>query len=94
MGRFAKALVVVVVLLGATYAAYRYAWYSGPYLPDRCESSQKLRLDTFLPQIEPFLQRFHLERVGFDPADLRGYFSARATGKTDLYGSADMVFVL
>jgi hypothetical protein len=94
MASFTKALIVVLVLLVAAYAAYRYAWYSGPYLLDRCESSQKLHLDTFLPQIEPFLQRFHVERAGFDPRDLRGYFSARATGKTDLYGSADMVFVL
>jgi len=94
MGSFAKALIVVLVLLGAAYATYRYAWYSGPYLLDRCDHGRELRLDTLLAQIEPFLQRLHVERAGFDPFDLRGYFSARATGKTDLYGSADMVYVL
>jgi hypothetical protein len=94
MGSFTKALIVVLVLLAAAYAAYRYAWYSGPYVLDRCDSSRTLRLDAFLSQVEPFLQRFHVERAGFDPHDLRGYFSVRASGKTDLYGSADMVFVL
>jgi hypothetical protein len=94
MGSAAKALVVVLVLLAAAYAAVRYAWYSGPYVLDRCDLDETLRLETFSSQLVPFLERFHVERAGFDPRDLRGYFSVRATGKTDLYGSADMVFVL
>ena len=94
MASFVKPLFVVLVILVAGYAAYRYAWYSGPYLLDRCEPSHTLRLDTFLAQIEPFLRRFHVARASFDPDDLRGHFSSRADGRTDLYGSADMVFVL
>lgn len=94
MASFAKALFVVLIILAAAYAAYRYAWYSGPYLLDRCEPSRRLNLDSFLSQIEPFLQRFHVAGMRFDPQDLRGQFSTRAGGNADLYGSADMVFVL
>jgi hypothetical protein len=91
---FAKPLFVVLVLLAGAYAVVRYAWYSGPYLLDRCDPSRSLRLDDFLSQIEPFLQRLHDSPANFDPHDLRGRFSSRAGGRTDLYGSADMVFVL
>ena len=94
MASFAKALFVILVVLVAAYAAYRYAWYSGPYVLDRCEPSRRLNLDGFFSQIEPFLQRFHEDRASFDPRDLRGRFSSRAGGDIDLYGSADMVFVL
>jgi hypothetical protein len=87
------AFVVLALAVGA-YAAYRHAWYSGPYVLDRCESGRKLPLDAFLPQIEPFLQRFHDPRVGYDPRDLRGHFSSRAGEHADLYGSSDMVFIL
>ncbi len=94
MASLAKLLLVVLVLAVGAFAAYRYAWYSGPHFLDRCESSQTLRLDIFLSQIEPFLERFHDPRTRFDPRDLRGRFSSRAGGHTDLYGSADLVFVL
>ena len=38
------AFVVLALAVGA-YAAYRHAWYSGPYVLDRCESGRKLPLD-------------------------------------------------
>jgi hypothetical protein len=87
------ACVVLALALGA-YAVYRYATYSGPYVLDRCEPGRSLRLSVFLEQIEPFLQRFHDPRAEYDPRDLRGRFSTRQGGPVDLYGSADMVFVL
>jgi len=90
----AKLLLVVLVVAVGAFAVYRYAWYSGPHLLDRCETSRTLRLEVFLPQLEPFLERFHDPRARFDRRDLRGLFSTRAGGHTDLYGSADLVYVL
>jgi hypothetical protein len=94
MTRAAKLLIVALLLGLGLFAAHRYAWYSGPYVLDACESSRRPRLDGFLPQIEPFLRRFRDPRAAYDPHDLRGRFSVRAGEHTDLYGSADMVFVL
>jgi hypothetical protein len=93
MASFVKFALVALVLAAGTYAAYRYAWYSGPYVLEGCEPGRKLRLDAFLAQIEPFLRRFHDPRAGYDPRDLRGRFSTRAGGETDLYGSADAVYI-
>jgi hypothetical protein len=94
MASLVKSVSIVVALLISLYAIYRYAWYSGPYVLDRCAPGQTLRLDVFLSQIDPFLERFHDPGERFEPSDLRGRFSTRSGGSTDLYGSADMVFVL
>jgi hypothetical protein len=93
-GRGKLPLVVVLLLATVAYGGFRYAWYSGPYVLDRCEPDRTLRLDAFLRQIDPYLRRFHDPPAQFDPRDLRGRFSTRAGGSTDLYASADMVFVL
>ncbi len=88
----AKLLVVFLLLAMGAYAAYRHAWYAGPDFLDRCDPQRSPTLETFLSQIVPFLQRFHDPRAEFDPHDLRGHFSTRPGGNTDLYGSADVAY--
>jgi hypothetical protein len=43
---------LLLVLVAGAYGGYRYAWYSGPNVLDRCDPHRKLRLGTFRSQIE------------------------------------------
>lgn len=53
-------------------------------------------LDGFYPQLEAYLKSFcDPEHVrGYDPHDIRGHFALRRGGSENLFGSADMVYLL
>jgi hypothetical protein len=48
----------------------------------------------FQEQLEPYLASYHDPAFDYDPRDLRGYFSYQQNQAYDLYGSADMVYLL
>ncbi|MDJ0866896.1 MAG: hypothetical protein QNK03_12360 [Myxococcota bacterium] len=55
---------------------------------------QPVDLAPFAQQLEAFPERFRDPAHGHAPDDLRGRFSSRPGGTSDLYGAADLVFVL
>ncbi len=86
-------LLIVGLLAVAGGAVYGYYWYSGP-VPRDVPIAESYDLSGFEAELEEFLRLYHDPEVPFDPVDLKGHFSIDAGGETDLYGTADIAYVL
>jgi len=72
------------------------------FLPFSCPAGEKsdskpiYNLDGFYSQLDEYLASFAdpAYRAQYNPKDLRGHFSVNRGGPQDIYGSADMVYVL
>ncbi len=87
-------LIFVSLAAAGFYTAVRYYLYSGPNVIDQCELSEKYDLRDFYSQLDEYIRSFHDSKYPYNPDDLRGHFSISPGGSTDLYGAADMVYVL
>ncbi len=87
-------LVFISLAAAGLYGAVRYYLYSGPYVLNECDLSETYDLSGFYGQLDDYIRSFHDDSYPYDPKDIRGHFSIAPGGKTDLYGSADMAYVL
>ncbi|MEM9489528.1 MAG: hypothetical protein AAGC55_10315, partial [Myxococcota bacterium] len=74
--------------------AARYYLHSGPYVQDQCTPSDVYDLRGFAAQLDNYLKSYYDAKYPYDPQDIRGHFSIMPGGTTDLYGSADAVYIL
>lgn len=87
-------VIVPILLVSVLYPLWRYYSYSGPDVGGRCHTGKLLNFTCLHPQIDDIIKRFHDRRHSLNPRDLRGHFSLMPGGNTDLYGSADMAYLL
>ena len=64
--------------------------------PGKAESDQleAYSMDGFYEQLDPYIQRYHDPSFPYERNDLRGKFSYQPGEAFDLYGTADMVYLL
>lgn len=86
--------VVLLVLVGGFFLAAAYYLYPGPDGIADADLSAQADLSRFAAQIPGVIERHHDPAFPFDPQDLRGHFSIDAGGSEDLYGAADLAYVL
>jgi hypothetical protein len=67
-----------------------------PQNSSRCDENRLYNLDGFYSQLDEYLKSYYDPgRINqYDPHDIRGHFSLARGGPENLFGSADMVYVL
>ncbi|MBN1534462.1 MAG: hypothetical protein JXA20_17440 [Spirochaetes bacterium] len=94
MKRIMVLLIAPVLLLSVLWTLWRYYSYSGPIPDPPCPQGSPVHIGNLHERAAGIINRYRAAGASSDERDLRGTFSVTGHGPADLYGSADMAYIL